>query len=74
MDAEPATLTSRGSGTFPHTSTSDQVHQPSISAMAGPFKLTYFNMTGRAEPIRLAFAYGGIAFEVGARSVHGAVT
>eukprot|EP00048_Salpingoeca_helianthica_P014953 m.224384 g.224384 ORF g.224384 m.224384 type:complete len:207 (+) comp16457_c0_seq1:3687-4307(+) len=31
--------------------------------MAAPYKLTYFNMAGRAEPIRLAFAYGGIAYE-----------
>lgn len=27
------------------------------------FKLTYFNLRGLAEPIRLLFAYGGIEYE-----------
>eukprot|EP00047_Mylnosiga_fluctuans_P024486 m.161850 g.161850 ORF g.161850 m.161850 type:complete len:208 (+) comp9870_c0_seq1:206-829(+) len=31
--------------------------------MSKPFKLIYFNFPGRAEAIRLAFAYGGIPFE-----------
>lgn len=27
------------------------------------YKLTYFNMTGLGEPIRMLFAYGGIKYE-----------
>lgn len=31
--------------------------------MASEYKLTYFNITGFAEPIRYLFNYGGIKFE-----------
>ena len=34
-----------------------------IDNMPNTYKLTYFNLTARAETIRLIFAVGGIKFE-----------